>query len=185
MTRQTDTPRSLSLCAWPLWLPERLLLHHLFSLPFHFPHQRTEGHDVTSWWVSARISVSCTDVKKNIRQKYSDTSRDSSVRIAMGYTPEFRIPIGARFFSCPQCPDRLWGPNQPSIQWVPETISPRTKQQEREADHSTSTSAGVKHGGVISPLPPHTRLHGIVLNHLSTVTTFILPLTVCMLLFMY
>jgi hypothetical protein len=43
------------------------------------------------------------------------------------------------------------GDTQPSIQWVPGALSPRGKRQEREADHSSS--AEVKRGGAIPPLP--------------------------------
>jgi hypothetical protein len=35
-----------------------------------------------------------------------------------------------------QCPDQLWGPTQPPIQWVLEPPSPGIKQPARKADHS-------------------------------------------------
>jgi hypothetical protein len=43
------------------------------------------------------------------------------------------------------------GPNQPPIQWVPETISPRVKRQRRDAHHSPPSSAEVKNDGAIPP----------------------------------
>jgi hypothetical protein len=54
------------------------------------------------------------------------------------------------------------GPTQPAIQWVPGVFPPGIKQMGREADHSPLSSAEVKNGGSIPPLP--IRLHGIVLN---------------------
>jgi hypothetical protein len=47
------------------------------------------------------------------------------------------------------------GPTQPHIQWVPGGggISPEVKRPGREADHSPPSSAEVKSGGAIPPLP--------------------------------
>lgn len=55
------------------------------------------------------------------------------------------FPTGARFFSSPQHPDRLWGPLS---QWVLAA---------HEADHSPSSSAKGKNGGNI-----RTRVSGVV-----------------------
>jgi hypothetical protein len=46
-------------------------------------------------------------------------------------------------------------PIQPPIQWVLCASSPGVKRPGREADHSPPSSAEVKKGGGISPLPPH------------------------------
>jgi hypothetical protein len=77
-------------------------------------------------------------------------SRDSSVGIATGYRLDDpgSIPDSARFIPYLQRPDRLWGP--PSLLyngylWL---FPPG-----HEADHSTPSSAEVKKGGVIPPLP--------------------------------
>jgi hypothetical protein len=56
-------------------------------------------------------------------------SRDSVVGIATGYRLDdrgvgVRVPVGSRIFSSPRRPDRLWGPTQPPIQWVPWALSP-------------------------------------------------------------
>jgi hypothetical protein len=40
------------------------------------------------------------------------------------------------------------------LQWVLGTISPGVKRPGREADHSLPSSAKVKNGGAIPPLPP-------------------------------
>jgi hypothetical protein len=45
------------------------------------------------------------------------------------------------------------GPNQPPVQWVPGVPSQGVKRQGREADHSHPSSAEVKNGGAIHPLP--------------------------------
>jgi hypothetical protein len=46
-------------------------------------------------------------------------------------------------------------------------FSPGVKRPEREADHSTSTSAEVQEMCIFT-LTPHIRLHGVELNELST-----------------
>jgi hypothetical protein len=48
-------------------------------------------------------------------------------------------------------------PTQPPIQWVPEVVSPLLKQQGREANHFPPSTAKIKNGGVLTPLP-HTSL---------------------------
>jgi hypothetical protein len=45
------------------------------------------------------------------------------------------------------------GRTQPPIQWVPGPLSLGGKRQERELEHFPPTSAEVKNGGAISPLP--------------------------------
>jgi hypothetical protein len=90
--------------------------------------------------------------------KYCDgeRSRGSSVGIATGYGMDglCSIPGSARFLSSPERPDQPWGP--PSllpIQWVPGALSPGVKRKGREAGHSPPSSAEVKNGGAIPPVP--------------------------------
>jgi hypothetical protein len=45
------------------------------------------------------------------------------------------------------------GPTKPHIEWVPGALSLRVKRPGREADNSLPSSAEVKNGGVIPPLP--------------------------------
>jgi hypothetical protein len=45
------------------------------------------------------------------------------------------------------------GPTQPPVQWVPEALSPGVKRPGCEADHSPPSSAEVKNGVTIIPLP--------------------------------
>jgi hypothetical protein len=62
------------------------------------------------------------------------------------------------------------GSTQPPIQRVPRALSPRVKRQDREADGSLPANVEVKKNVdlyIHSPI----RLHGIVLNQLSTGTT--------------
>jgi hypothetical protein len=63
---------------------------------------------------------------------------------------------------------------QPPIQWVPGALSPGVKWPRREVDHSPPTSAEVKKIWIYTSTP--IRLHGVVLNYLSTGTTLPLPL---------
>jgi hypothetical protein len=65
------------------------------------------------------------------------------------------------------------GPTQPSIQRIPEALSSGVKQQGRETDHPSPSSAEIMNGGAISPLP--IRLYGMVLSYLSTGPTLPLP----------
>jgi hypothetical protein len=78
-------------------------------------------------------------------------SRDNSVGIAKDYGLDGpgSIPGSAIFFFSPQRPDRP----RPHIQLVPGALSPGVKRQGREADHSPPSSADVKKGGPIPPLP--------------------------------
>jgi hypothetical protein len=58
------------------------------------------------------------------------------------------------------CPSRrTLGPTQPHIQWLAGAISPGVKRPGREADHSSPSSAEVKNGGAIPPLPPMSSWH--------------------------
>jgi hypothetical protein len=65
------------------------------------------------------------------RKKNPETkSRGSSVSIVSDYGLDDRSSIpdrGRGFFLYPLRPDRLWGPTQPPVQWVPEDISPGVK----------------------------------------------------------
>jgi hypothetical protein len=76
-------------------------------------------------------------------------SRVTAVGMATGYGLDdrgvgFRFSVGSSIFSSsPLPPDRLWGPSQSPIQWVPGALSPGLKQPGREADHSPRNSAEV------------------------------------------
>jgi hypothetical protein len=63
------------------------------------------------------------------------------------------------------------GPTQPPIRCLPEAFSAGVKRPGREDDHSPPSSAEVKNGGAIPPLP--IRLHGMV-----TEKTLPLPITI-------
>jgi hypothetical protein len=57
---------------------------------------------------------------------------------------------GTRFFSSPHHPDRLWSP--PSL-LTNGSVSLGVRRPGREADRSLLSSAEVKNGGAIPPLP--------------------------------
>jgi hypothetical protein len=71
------------------------------------------------------------------------------------------ILAGARIFQS----RAALGPTEPPVQWVPGSLSPRIKRLGREDDRSPPSSAEVKNGGAIPPLPH------MVLNLLSAGTT--------------
>jgi hypothetical protein len=87
-------------------------------------------------------------------------SRDSVVGIATDYGLDdrgvgVRVPVGSRIFSSPPRPDRLWGPTQPPIKWVPGALSPGVKRPGREADHSPQVSAEAKKMWIYISTPPY------------------------------
>jgi hypothetical protein len=59
---------------------------------------------------------------------------------------------GKGLFSCPQCPDLLWGPPSPLSNEYLE-LSPGIKQAVCEADHPPPYSAKIRTGGALPPLP--------------------------------
>jgi hypothetical protein len=81
---------------------------------------------------------------------------------------------GKRFFSTPQCPYRLWGPLLYSGDWG---LFPWVKWPVREANNLPVSSTEVK----MVELYLHSliRLHGVALNQLSTGTTTLLILPLC------
>jgi hypothetical protein len=79
-----------------------------------------------------------------------------------------RVPVGSRIFTSPCRPDRLLG--LPSLLCKGTgDFFPRMKRYGREADHLSPTSAEVKTMRIYTSTP--IRLHGVVLNQLSTGTT--------------
>jgi hypothetical protein len=68
--------------------------------------------------------------------------------------------IGARTRDLPACskvPQQTTlphAPPPPPVQWAPWDISPRIKRPESETNHSLSSSAEVKDGGLISTTAP-------------------------------
>jgi hypothetical protein len=80
--------------------------------------------------------------------------------------------VGARIFTSPCRPDRPWGsPSLLSNGY--RGFSPGVKRLKREADHSPPTSAEVKKN-VGLYIQSTVRLHGVVLNQLSTGTALTL-----------
>jgi hypothetical protein len=97
-----------------------------------------------------------------IQTSASVQSRDRAVSIATGYGLDDErvgvgIPKGARIFTSPFRPDRLWGPPRPLPNGYKGALSSGVKRPGSEADHSPPTSAEVKKMRSI-------RLHGVVLN---------------------
>jgi hypothetical protein len=83
-------------------------------------------------------------------------SQDRSVGKATGYELEgrsFDSRQGQVILLCSTAYRPVLGPTQPPVQWVLGAVSPGVKRPLREADHSPRSSAEVKNGGVIPPLP--------------------------------
>jgi hypothetical protein len=125
--------------------------------------------DPASFWASAVLTDGCrgfpeflsTDNTLNLSTTvsfhnlsidtiYSLGSRHE-INYATGWTAWVLYPAEARVSSTASRP--ALRPTQPPIQWVPEALSPGVKRQERESDHSLPSSAEVKNGRPIPPLP--------------------------------
>jgi hypothetical protein len=77
-----------------------------------------------------------------------------------------QFPAGTRDFSLLHNVQNGSGSHPTPLQWVPELFPPGAKRQGREVDHLFPSSAEVKNGEAVPPLP--LRLHVVVLNELST-----------------
>jgi hypothetical protein len=82
-------------------------------------------------------------------------TQDISVSMATGYGLDGLGSISgmARLFSCPQRPDPLWGPPSLLSNGYQPQFPQGVKRPGHEADHSHPSSAEVKNGGVMPPLP--------------------------------
>jgi hypothetical protein len=81
------------------------------------------------------------------------SSWDSSVGIATVEEFGFDSRQGQESFFLSTASRLAPGATQPPLHWVPGALSPGVKRQGREADHSPPSSAGVKNGGAVPPLP--------------------------------
>jgi hypothetical protein len=87
-------------------------------------------------------------------------SQDSAVGIVTGYGLDdqgvgVRVPVGARFFTSPCRPDRLWGPPSLLSNGEPGALSPGVKRLRCEADHSPPDCALVKKMRIYTSTPPY------------------------------
>jgi hypothetical protein len=73
------------------------------------------------------------------------------------------IPGRARFYWFPQRPDRLGGPPSLLSNGYREALSLEVRWPAREADHSPPSTAEVRNGGAVPPLP-HVCPHIVVLR---------------------
>jgi hypothetical protein len=106
-------------------------------------------------------------------------TRGSVVCIATGYGPDdrevgVRVPVGSRIFSSPDRPDRLWGPPNLVSNGYRRLFPRGGKRPGREADPSLTSSEYLDQENTDLYIHSPIRLHGVVLNSLSTGTT--LPL---------
>jgi hypothetical protein len=74
------------------------------------------------------------------------------------------------FFSLPPRSDRLWGPSQPPIRWVPGAPSLGVKRSWCEADHSPPSSAEVKAARSYTSIPNAPSWRGAQLKHRDNFT---------------
>jgi hypothetical protein len=98
-------------------------------------------------------------------------SRDSSVGVVTAWAAWVRFPAGAKFFSAPQRPDRLWGASILLSNGYRGEISPEVKRPGREADHLLPSTAEVKDGGAIPPFP-HVLMAQFLIKYTDSFTFF-------------
>jgi hypothetical protein len=75
--------------------------------------------------------------------------------LAMNVYSDFTIPAFGRHVTIASRP--VLKPTQPHIQWEPWALSQGVKRPGSEADQSSASSAEIKNGGAMTPLP-HTSL---------------------------
>jgi hypothetical protein len=80
-----------------------------------------------------------------------------------------RVPVGFKNFHFSISSKPALGSTQPSIPWV-RGLSPRVKQQGREADHSPRTSAEVKKMWIYTSTPPHVLMAQCLVKHRNSFT---------------
>jgi hypothetical protein len=81
-------------------------------------------------------------------------ARDSSAGIATGYGLDYPGSIPCRQdFLLYVVQTVSEAPTQPPIEWIPGVISAGVKRPGHEADRSPPSSAEVRNGGAIPPLP--------------------------------
>jgi hypothetical protein len=88
-----------------------------------------------------------TRVYWDIAYCFKDARVTCTTQYAMSPCTVIVLPVpggGWEFFSSPLRPERLWGPTQPPIKWVPGALSLGIKRQGREANHSSPSNAEVE-----------------------------------------
>jgi hypothetical protein len=73
--------------------------------------------------------------------------------------PEVQFLAGGRSFSPLHSAHTAAEAEPASVQWVQSDLSVKVKRPGREADHSPSSSAELKNGGAIPPLPYKSSWH--------------------------
>jgi hypothetical protein len=89
------------------------------------------------------------DIVNHLKQEYSDwllTGRPRGQISSPGRSKIFLLSMSFR---------PVVGPTQPSIQWIPGTVSPVVKRPGHEADHSSLRSAKVNNTWIYTSTPPN------------------------------
>jgi hypothetical protein len=84
---------------------------------------------------------------------WNNKSWDGSVGTATGCGLGFDFQQGQEIFPSSTASRPTLGPTQLPIQWLPGDLSAKVKRQGREPDHSPPSSAEVKNGRLVPPLP--------------------------------
>jgi len=96
-----------------------------------------------------------------IQTRLKTKSRDSSFHIPIEYGPDDHkmgnnSGEGWEFLSSAQCPDGLWEPTKPPVQWKPWALSLGAYRPVGESDRSPPSNAEFKEKGELYTHPPDT-----------------------------
>jgi hypothetical protein len=112
--------------------------HRMIPLHQIMRHHNAENHYLLILWIIPRttfcndIYTFCISLSRELRwrSRYSDGYGLESLSVGV------RLPVGSWIFPSTHLRDRLWGPRNPPVHWVPGALFPGVDLFRREADQS-------------------------------------------------
>jgi hypothetical protein len=148
-------------------ITSRQKLHFVFAL-------KTVVSSLGNMLIQREPDNTVTGINKGAR----NLRQGSSAGMATDWTvEELRLfPVWQKIFISSIVSRMTLGPAQPPIQRRPGALSPGIKRQGRETDHSCPSSAKVKNGAAVSPLPPNCsrREFYLVMSYTHSSSPFVL-----------
>jgi hypothetical protein len=137
----------------------RCCLQTGISASFPSPHHSVSSYDSTlcdrhNQTVACEPHAACPFLTNILHIKRAVIAQSTSYELndqGVGV----RVPVGARTFTSPCCPEWLWGPPSLLSNGYRGALSPGVKRPGREADHSSPTSAEVNKTWVYTSTSPY------------------------------